>query len=294
MTQEGKVMRYNPGTSISSAIIIDSEDSDDSADDFEDILEVEQNVENDDEIQLTSMKVLGKRKASMSALPQTQQGKARPRAGKAGRAEYVKRLRIEYGKIPQDASPDDAKRQRKVIKRNIRADMRAKQKANKAARILPIPLPSKRFNKDGHRRATLFPVEQLPVFALPPLPVIEDDATLKQVFTHQSLFKKEKLKFEDPEDDLAKHYEKIEHVGDSILGMIVTTWLHEIKPGLTPGSATVSLHGESISDRSASSPTSSRTRPSRTSPGCTTSPIASSPTPTLSTSSEPRPTSAQP
>lgn len=112
--------------------------------------------------------------------------------------------------------------------------------------MLSIPLPSRRFNKDNTRRATLFPVEQLPVFALPPLPEIKDEAALKQIFTHLSLFQKVKYKFEDPEDDLAKHYEKIEHVGDSILGMIVTTWLHEIKPGLTPGTATVSASSQQM------------------------------------------------
>lgn len=105
---------------------------------------------------------------------------------------------------------------------------------------IPLILPSRRHKNLPRHRATLFPVEQIPVFGLPPLPDIDDDAILKQVFTHLSLFEKVKGKFEDPEDDLAKHYEKLEHVGDSILGMIVTTWLHEAKPGLTPGTATVS------------------------------------------------------
>ena len=105
---------------------------------------------------------------------------------------------------------------------------------------IPLILPSRRSKNHPSHRATLFPVNQIPVFALPPLPIIDDDAILKQVFTHLSLFQKVKGKFEDPETDLAKHYEKLEHVGDSILGMIVTTWLHEMKPGLTPGTATVS------------------------------------------------------
>jgi ribonuclease-3 len=106
--------------------------------------------------------------------------------------------------------------------------------------ILPTPLPSKRFRKNPLKRATLFPIEQIPTFPLPPLPPIDDPVLLKQVFTHLSLFKSAKGKFEDAEDDQAKHYEKLEHVGDSLLGMIVTTWLHELKPGLTPGTATVS------------------------------------------------------
>ncbi|WWC66881.1 uncharacterized protein I206_100788 [Kwoniella pini CBS 10737] len=104
--------------------------------------------------------------------------------------------------------------------------------------ILPIPLPSKRFKKRPTAKALLIPVEQLPVFALPPMPPIEDPDLLKQVFTHQSLFERAKGQFEDPIDNPSKHYEKLEHVGDSILGMIVTTWLHESRPNLTIGTAT--------------------------------------------------------
>jgi dsRNA-specific ribonuclease len=105
---------------------------------------------------------------------------------------------------------------------------------------LPTPLPSKRFKKGSQARASLVPVEQLPVFPLPPLPVITDPALEKQVFTHQSCFPRRKWRFEDPEDDPSLDYEKLEHVGDSILGMVVTTWLHELKPRLTCGRASVS------------------------------------------------------
>jgi len=107
--------------------------------------------------------------------------------------------------------------------------------------ILPTPLPSKRFKKGSQARASLVPVEQLPVFPLPPLPVISDPALEKQVFTHQSCFPRRKWRFEDPEDDPSMDYEKLEHVGDSILGMVVTTWLQELKPRLTCGRASVSL-----------------------------------------------------
>ncbi len=106
--------------------------------------------------------------------------------------------------------------------------------------LLSAPIPSKRFRRNPLRKGTLLPIEQIPPYPLPPLPIIDNPALLKQVFTHQSLFKHVKGKFEDTEDDLPKHYEKLEHVGDSLLGMVVTTWLHEIKPGLTPGTATVS------------------------------------------------------
>ncbi|RSH90681.1 hypothetical protein EHS25_001286 [Saitozyma podzolica] len=104
--------------------------------------------------------------------------------------------------------------------------------------ILPTPLPSKRFKKNPTSRAVLVPVEQLPTVPLPPLPTIEDPELLKHVFTHSSLFEKVRGRFEDPVDQPAKHYEKLEHVGDSILGMVVTTWLHETKPRLTCGTAT--------------------------------------------------------
>jgi len=107
--------------------------------------------------------------------------------------------------------------------------------------ILPTPLPSKRFKKGSQARASLVPVEQLPVFPLPPLPVISDPILEKQVFTHQSCFPRRKWRFEDPEEDPSLDYEKLEHVGDSILGMVVTTWLHELKPRLTCGRASVNF-----------------------------------------------------
>ncbi|KAL7418865.1 hypothetical protein Q5752_006549 [Cryptotrichosporon argae] len=107
-----------------------------------------------------------------------------------------------------------------------------------AVPVLPTPLPSKRLLKKRTARALLIRVEQLPVFALPLPPPITDEDTLKMVFTHHSLFEKARGVFEDPEGRPARHYEKLEHVGDSILGMVVTTWLHEIKPRLTCGTAT--------------------------------------------------------
>jgi ribonuclease-3 len=54
------------------------------------------------------------------------------------------------------------------------------------------------------------------------------------------MFPRRKWRFEDPEEDPSGDYEKLEHVGDSILGMVVTTWLHELKPNLTCGTASVS------------------------------------------------------
>lgn len=109
----------------------------------------------------------------------------------------------------------------------------------KVVPILPMPLPSKRFKK-GQTKSLLIPLEQIPVFPLPPLPVITDKVLETQVYQHLSMFPKVRGRFEDPEDSPAMHYEKLEHVGDSILGMVVTTWLQETKPNLTCGTASVS------------------------------------------------------
>lgn len=100
--------------------------------------------------------------------------------------------------------------------------------------MLPIPLPSKRFKDPSAPRALLLPVDQLPVYPLPALPPIKDEGVLKMVFTHTSMFQNTKGRFEDD----SGHYEKLEHVGDSILGMLVTTWLHKVKPKLSCGTAT--------------------------------------------------------
>lgn len=105
--------------------------------------------------------------------------------------------------------------------------------------MLPLPLPSKRFKKSASSKAVLIPVEQLPVYPLPPLPPIRDAALAKQVFIHSSCFPKTRGRFEDSPEKPTEHYEKLEHVGDSILGMVVTAWLHEIKPGLSCGTASV-------------------------------------------------------
>ncbi|WVQ93851.1 hypothetical protein IAU59_000929 [Kwoniella sp. CBS 9459] len=135
------------------------------------------------------------------------------------------------GRFPRFTSPQDIKQERGS---SILSDI----KPSLAIPILPTPLPSKRFKKRPTSKAVLIPVEQLPVFPLPPLPAIEDHELLKQVFTHQSLFERARGKFEDAVDSPAKHYEKLEHVGDAILGFVVTTWLHESRPNLTIGTAT--------------------------------------------------------
>lgn len=108
------------------------------------------------------------------------------------------------------------------------------------APIVNLPFPSKRFKKDPHVKHLLIPAELLPVYPLPPLPPVTDNTLEEKVFTHISLFPKSQGRFEEVNGGVAGHYEKLEHVGDSILGMVVTAWLHETKPELTCGTATVS------------------------------------------------------
>ncbi|BEI80109.1 hypothetical protein CcaverHIS002_0106380 [Cutaneotrichosporon cavernicola] len=108
----------------------------------------------------------------------------------------------------------------------------------KEVSFLPLPLPSKRSKNRTGARAVLIPAQLLPVYPLPPLPHIKDQELLKQVFTHASLFERDNRLFEYPDDKPARHYEKLEHVGDAILGHVVTTWLHEMQPNLTCGTAT--------------------------------------------------------
>ncbi|GMK53750.1 hypothetical protein CspeluHIS016_0103360 [Cutaneotrichosporon spelunceum] len=80
----------------------------------------------------------------------------------------------------------------------------------------------------------------LPDFNLPPVPPIAD-ATLKlTVFTHSSWHQSTRnaqalsIGHKLPED-----YEKLEHVGDGILGVLVTLLLQDLYPNLPSGSATI-------------------------------------------------------
>ncbi|KAL1405964.1 hypothetical protein Q8F55_007646 [Vanrija albida] len=108
-----------------------------------------------------------------------------------------------------------------------------------AAALLPAPIPSKRAKRRRGARAGLLPAERLPPMPLPPLPPILDPALAARVFTHPSHLegtRAARAPFEAPDD--AGHYEKLEHVGDAVLGMVVTCWLHEIRPGFPCGTAT--------------------------------------------------------
>lgn len=117
-----------------------------------------------------------------------------------------------------------------------------------ASELLQLPLPSRRQTRRATGAGVLIPVERLPLLPLPPLPPILDAKVEKVVFSHQSLFPRDAGVFEYPvqikDGDWhggVPHYEKLEHVGDAILGGVVTTWLHRCWPGLTCGTATVSV-----------------------------------------------------
>ncbi|WVR09214.1 hypothetical protein IAU60_006276 [Kwoniella sp. DSM 27419] len=93
----------------------------------------------------------------------------------------------------------------------------------------------------------LFPLSSL---LLPSLPVIEDTAIERKVFTHSSFVAKQRsgtLKFD--EEDESSDNEKLEHVGDSILGTAVTLLLHDLYPTMNPGTAT-RIKGSLVSNES--------------------------------------------
>lgn len=73
---------------------------------------------------------------------------------------------------------------------------------------------------------------------LPPLPEIHSDRVENQIFTHRSLHGRPTHVFEDGADDLAPDNEKYEHLGDTVLGLVVTTQLLQMYPGLRVGPST--------------------------------------------------------
>ncbi|KAF7332530.1 Ribonuclease 3 [Mycena kentingensis (nom. inval.)] len=72
---------------------------------------------------------------------------------------------------------------------------------------------------------------------LPPLPQIQGDDLRKRVFTHRSFHGRPAQTFEDPLGDISPDNEKLEHLGDSVLNLAVTTLLEEMYPGLKVGPA---------------------------------------------------------
>ncbi|KIJ32706.1 hypothetical protein M422DRAFT_233987 [Sphaerobolus stellatus SS14] len=73
---------------------------------------------------------------------------------------------------------------------------------------------------------------------LPPLPDIPDSDVLRQVFTHRSVYARPTHQFEDPEGDLSPDNEKLEHIGDAVLGLCTTHLIRNMYPRLQVGPAT--------------------------------------------------------
>lgn len=87
-----------------------------------------------------------------------------------------------------------------------------------------------------------FSIPELPSFPLPQLPGIADAELALLALTHKSSHQSPRraTDVDLSQDEKIVDYEKLEHVGDAILGSIVTTLLHELFPQLQPGPATVS------------------------------------------------------
>ncbi|GAA6003597.1 hypothetical protein JCM10207_003499 [Rhodosporidiobolus poonsookiae] len=85
---------------------------------------------------------------------------------------------------------------------------------------------------DDARRAIASALETLP---LPAAPALRDDLWR----THTSLHGALHHQFELPEGEEVTDYERLEHVGDALLGAEVTLLVHELYPRLTAGIRTV-------------------------------------------------------
>ncbi|KAL1413185.1 hypothetical protein Q8F55_000936 [Vanrija albida] len=76
---------------------------------------------------------------------------------------------------------------------------------------------------------------------LPPLPPIADAHLARLAVTHSSAHQlpRRPTSLEFEADEKVEDYEKLEHVGDSMLGSVVTGLLHDLFPLLRPGPATM-------------------------------------------------------
>ncbi|KAJ7432316.1 ribonuclease III domain-containing protein [Mycena galericulata] len=72
----------------------------------------------------------------------------------------------------------------------------------------------------------------------PPLPQISKEDIRQKVFTHRSYFGRPTHVFEDRPDDPSPDNEKFEHLGDSVLGFVVTSLMLDMYPGLRVGPST--------------------------------------------------------
>ncbi|ORY25939.1 hypothetical protein BCR39DRAFT_484974 [Naematelia encephala] len=81
----------------------------------------------------------------------------------------------------------------------------------------------------------------LPVdLPLPPLPHITNTDIYRVILTHGSMYQAvKKFDLTGVDGDKIYDYEKVEHVGDAILGAVVTILLHDLFPRLREGPATI-------------------------------------------------------
>jgi len=73
---------------------------------------------------------------------------------------------------------------------------------------------------------------------LPPLPIIENPEVNRRVFMHRSYYARPTHIFEDPPNDPSPDNEMLEHLGDSVLSLVITTLLRGVYPYLRVGSST--------------------------------------------------------
>ena len=66
-----------------------------------------------------------------------------------------------------------------------------------------------------------FSISDLPPMNFPPLPPIEDEALYKLVTTHSSLNIGQKTSMNLDPNHVVSDYEKLEHVGDALLGTVI-------------------------------------------------------------------------
>ncbi|GJJ06835.1 hypothetical protein Clacol_001031, partial [Clathrus columnatus] len=78
---------------------------------------------------------------------------------------------------------------------------------------------------------------------LPPLPEITSNDIFLQVYTHRSLYARPVYRFEDSPGDPAPDNEKLEHLGDSVLGFIITNLIRDMYPYIHVGPATSYVAG---------------------------------------------------
>ncbi|KZV69890.1 ribonuclease III [Peniophora sp. CONT] len=73
---------------------------------------------------------------------------------------------------------------------------------------------------------------------LPPLPELANEEMYNRVFTHRSLYARPTHVFEDSPQDPSPDNEMLEHLGDQVLGLVITDLIQELYPYLRVGPST--------------------------------------------------------